>query len=180
MTGVRFRGFRVTYLCSNCYSLFYSHSPLHDSVVRPSSRANIYLKKYHGWREVHGFPSNGTPFQKFFTTLSLFSAIWYGRMTIFRGKICTSRNIITGVRFRGFRLTNYVSIVVHYFIPIPRYIFRSYDHLHLEIYTSQIIMTGVRFRAFRLTQLCFISCLLFYSNYPLQVSVIRPSSFRNI
>jgi hypothetical protein len=54
--------------------------------------------------------------------------------------------------------------------------FRSYDHLHGEIYTSQIIMTGVRFSSFRPTQLCFNCCSLFYSNPPLQFSLVRPSS----
>jgi hypothetical protein len=33
-----------------------------------------------------------------------------------------------------------------------------------------------RFRGFRLTQHCFNSCSLFYSNYPLHVLVVRPSS----
>jgi hypothetical protein len=37
-----------------------------------------------------------------------------------------------------------------------------------------------RFSGFRLTQYCFNSCLLFYSNYPLHVSVVRPSSRGNI
>jgi hypothetical protein len=36
----------------------------------------------------------------------------------------------------------------------------------------------IRFRDFRLTQLYFSSFLLFYSNYPLHVSVERPSSGR--
>jgi hypothetical protein len=68
------------------------------------------------------------------------------------------------------------SIVVYYFIRIMRYMFLSFDHLEVEIYTSEIIVTGMRFRASRLTQLCFNSCLLFYSNYALHVSVVRPSS----
>jgi hypothetical protein len=58
--------------------------------------------------------------------------------------------------------------------------FRSYDSLQVEFYTSQIIMAGMRFKRFRLTQLCFNSCSLFHSNYPLYVSVKRPSSIANI
>jgi Zn-dependent M16 (insulinase) family peptidase len=37
-------------------------------------------------------------------------------------------------------------------------------------------MTSMKFRSFLLTQLCFNSCSLFYSNYPLHVSVKRKSS----
>jgi hypothetical protein len=42
--------------------------------------------------------------------------------------------------------------------------------------TWQKIISLIRFRGSRLTQLCFNSFLLFYSNYPLHVSVVRPSS----
>jgi hypothetical protein len=42
------------------------------------------------------------------------------------------------IRFRGFRLTQLYFIVVYYFIQIIRYMFRSYDHLQVEIYTFEI------------------------------------------
>jgi hypothetical protein len=58
--------------------------------------------------------------------------------------------------------------------------YRSYDRLHVEIYTSQMMMAGMRFRRFPITQLCFNSCSVFHSNYPLHVSVIRPCSCANI
>jgi hypothetical protein len=44
------------------------------------------------------------------------------------------------LRFRIFRLAQLISIVVYYFIQIIRYMFRSYDHLQVEIYTSEIDM----------------------------------------
>jgi hypothetical protein len=104
MTGVRFRGFRLTQLCSISCSLFYSDSQLHDSVVRPSSKANTYITKYHDWREFQGFPSNATLFQELFTILFPFCATLFGRTTIFKEQIYTSQIIMTGVRFRVFRL----------------------------------------------------------------------------
>jgi hypothetical protein len=63
VTGVRFRGFRLMELRFNSCSLFYSNSPLYDSVVRPYSRAYTYITEYHDWREVHLFPSNAFPLQ---------------------------------------------------------------------------------------------------------------------
>jgi hypothetical protein len=36
------------------------------------------------------------------------------------------------------------------------------------------------FTGFRLTQLCFNNCLLYYSNYALHISAVRPSSGGNI
>jgi hypothetical protein len=83
VTGVRFRSFRLTQLYFNNCSLFYSNSPFHVSVVRPSSFANIYITKYHEWREVQGFPSNATLLQYLFNTLLQFSARRFGRTTIF-------------------------------------------------------------------------------------------------
>jgi hypothetical protein len=83
---------------------------------------------------------------------------------------------MAGMRIKRLRLRNSASIVLQYFIQIIRYMLRSYDHLQVQIYTSQNIMTGMKFRGFRPTQLCFNSCSLFHSNYPLHVSVIRPSS----
>jgi hypothetical protein len=44
----------------------------------------------------------------------------------------------------------------------------NHDYLINDVTTGELI----RFRGFRLTQLCFNSCLLFYSNYPLHVSVV--------
>jgi hypothetical protein len=46
---VRFRGFRLTQLNFNGCLLFYSNYLLHVSVVRPSSRGNIYIQS---WREI--------------------------------------------------------------------------------------------------------------------------------
>jgi hypothetical protein len=43
-------------------------------------------------------------------------------------------------------------------------------------WTRSISPYNIRFRGFRLTQHRFNSCLLFYSNWPLHVSVARPSS----
>jgi hypothetical protein len=63
MTGMRLRGFRLTQLFFNSCSLFYSNSPLHVSVVRPSASANIYITNYHDWRGVQVFPSNATLLQ---------------------------------------------------------------------------------------------------------------------
>jgi hypothetical protein len=45
---------------------------------------------------------------------------------------------------------------------------------------STLALYRVRFRGFRLTQHFFNSCLLFYSNYPLHVSVVRLSSGEKI
>jgi hypothetical protein len=73
-----------------------------------------------------------------------------------------------------------VPIAVHYIIPILQYMIRSYDHLHVQIYTSQIITKRMKFRIFRLKQLCLNRCSLFYSNYPLHISFIRPYSNANI
>jgi hypothetical protein len=43
------------------------------------------------------------------------------------------------LRFRCFRLTQ---LYFNYFIQIIRYMFRSFDHLQVEIYTSEINMIG--------------------------------------
>jgi hypothetical protein len=59
MNGMRFRGYRLTQLSFNSCSLFYSHSPLHVSVVRPSSM-KIYTSqvimtgmRFRGFRLTH-------------------------------------------------------------------------------------------------------------------------------
>jgi hypothetical protein len=44
---------------------------------------------------------------------------------------------------QGFPSNATVSIVVYYFIQIIHYMFRSYDHLQVEIYSSEINMTGL-------------------------------------
>jgi hypothetical protein len=130
MTGVRFRGFHLMQLRFSRCSPFYSNSPLHDSVVRPSSRANTCVSKYHDWREVQGFPSTASLFQYLLTTLFQFSATSFGRTTIFK---CQH---------------------IHH------------DWREVQEYSSK--------------QLCSNSFSVFYSQSPLHVSVVRPSSFANI
>jgi hypothetical protein len=58
---------------------------------------------------------------------------------------------------------------------------RTYIHTHTSRKGSEQLrrLLVTRFRGFRLTQL-FNSCLLFHSNYPLHVSIVRPSSSENI
>jgi hypothetical protein len=64
---------------------------------------------------------------------------------------------------------------------IEKFTVASSHILTYDIYEKKKLRTSVdcidiRFRGFRLTQLYFSSCLLFDSNYPLNVSVVRPSS----
>jgi hypothetical protein len=176
MTGMEFRSFRLTQLCFNCCSLFYSNSPLHVSVVRPSSFGNIYITNDHGWHEFQAFPSNATLLQYLFTISFQFSATWFGRTTIFMCHFIHHKMswLAWGSGVSVWR--NSVAIVVQYFIPILRYMIQSYDHLQVQIYTSQIILTGVSFRGFRLMELRFNSCSLFYSNSPQYDSVVRSFS----
>jgi hypothetical protein len=115
VTGVGFRSCRLTHLSFKSCSLFYSNTPLHVSVVRTSSWANIYITNYHDWREVQGFPSKATIFQKFFTILFQFCAPCFVCTTIFIRKyghlwciyleIYTSKMIMAGMRFRRFPIT---------------------------------------------------------------------------
>jgi hypothetical protein len=60
-------------------------------------------------------------------------------------------------RFRGFRLTQLVSILVYYFIQIIRYMFRSYDHLQVEIYTAEftLVITRVIWLYLKINSICF-------------------------
>jgi hypothetical protein len=56
----------------------------------------------------------------------------------------------------------------------------THQQMHLSLLFSEWSLvlfehSIFRFRGFRLMQLCFNSCLLFYSNYPLHVSVVRSS-----
>jgi hypothetical protein len=93
-----------------------------------------------------------------------------------------------------------------YYLYIHSYMFRSYDHHQAEKYIATLgLLNWQRIRIYhhttltlrrrikthiiryhthnmmqtpqiKLTQLYFNSCLLFYSNYPLRVSTVRPSS----
>jgi hypothetical protein len=42
--------------------------------------------------------------------------------------------LVEALCYKGFRLTQQYFNSFNYFIQIIRYMFRSYDHLHLEIY----------------------------------------------
>jgi hypothetical protein len=76
------------------------------------------------------------------------------------------------------------SIIMIICQPISFYDTTSVSKIHhnaaFQTWFSKWFLWIIRFRGFCLTQLCFNSCLLFYSNHPLHVSVIQPSSSENI
>jgi hypothetical protein len=105
---------------------------------------------------------------------------------------------ICHIRFRGFRLTQlyfnyplYVSVVrpsssgkyTHQKLTWLAYFCMLFAWLALIILNLGVcilLRVLAQVQGIRLTQLYFNSCLLFYSNYPLHVSVVRPSSSGNI